>query len=211
MSFILDALKKAEAERHVSAARNVQILPAFPSPRQPRAAWRQQWPWVILGVSITVAGAIVWSNTAHDTPTVVPQQATPIPVEPQTTTVLPPPDPTAAPVAKPPPAMPQEKAAKKPVEKKQAHAVAGTKATQAAPVEATVPTLRELPTHIQHEIPPLTVGGYIYSGNKAERSVLINKRLLREGEEVAPGLTLEKMMPTGMVMNYKGYRYRTSY
>ena len=57
----------------------------------------------------------------------------------------------------------------------------------------------------------MTIGGYIYSGSRADRSVLINNRLLREGDEIAPGFMLEQMMPNGMVLSYKGYRYRTSY
>ena len=57
----------------------------------------------------------------------------------------------------------------------------------------------------------MTIGGYIYSGNQSERSVLINKRLLHEGEEVAPGLVLEKMLPKEAVLSYKGHRYRISY
>jgi general secretion pathway protein B len=35
--------------------------------------------------------------------------------------------------------------------------------------------------------------------------------LRHEGEEVAPGLVLEKLQPKGAVMNYKGYRYRVAY
>ena len=68
-----------------------------------------------------------------------------------------------------------------------------------------------MPQQVQNEIPQLSVGGYLYSTNRADRSVLINNRLLREGEEIAPGFVLEKMTPKGMVLNYKGYRYRTSY
>lgn len=74
-----------------------------------------------------------------------------------------------------------------------------------------VAALRELPENIQREIPALTISGYIYSSIQSERSVLINKKLLHEGDEVAPGLTLEKMMPKEAVLNYKGYRYRISY
>ena len=74
-----------------------------------------------------------------------------------------------------------------------------------------VVTLRELPEHIQRTIPQLSIGGYIYSDNQADRSVLINKRLLRDGDQVAADLILEKMTPTGIIFNYKGYRYRTSY
>lgn len=77
--------------------------------------------------------------------------------------------------------------------------------------QAQVATLRELPENIQREIPALTISGYIYSNIPSERSVLINKKLLHEGDEIASGLTLEKMMPKEAVLNYKGYRYRMSY
>lgn len=77
--------------------------------------------------------------------------------------------------------------------------------------ETRIATLRELPQDIQSQIPPLTVNGYIYSDKPAERTVLINQRLLREGEQVAPDLRLEKLTPSGMVLNFRGHRYRTSY
>lgn len=76
---------------------------------------------------------------------------------------------------------------------------------------ASIASFRELPEAIQQQIPSFKVGGYIYSTTKSERSVLINNRLLNEGDEVAPGLILERMQPDGMVMNYKGYQYRMSY
>jgi general secretion pathway protein B len=77
--------------------------------------------------------------------------------------------------------------------------------------ESRLPALRELPEHIQREIPAMAVGGYIYSNVPSERSVLINNRLLHEGSEITPGLVLEKMLPREAVLNYKGYRYRISY
>jgi general secretion pathway protein B len=54
-------------------------------------------------------------------------------------------------------------------------------------------------------------GGYMYSPNAADRLVLVDKTLRREGEEVAPGLVLEKLLPRGAVMNYRGYRYRVPF
>jgi general secretion pathway protein B len=86
-----------------------------------------------------------------------------------------------------------------------------TARTVASAVEPRVPGLRELPDSIQREIPALTVGGYIYSSTPAERSVLINNRLLHEGSEITPGLTLEKMLTREAVLNYKGYRFRIPY
>ncbi|WP_317200950.1 general secretion pathway protein GspB, partial [Janthinobacterium sp.] len=77
--------------------------------------------------------------------------------------------------------------------------------------EESVVGLRELPEAIQRQIPPLALGGYIYSKNPADRLLLIDKVLRHEGEEVAPGLTLEKLLPKAAVFNYKGYRYRQAY
>ena len=80
-----------------------------------------------------------------------------------------------------------------------------------APSETRVPNLRELPQNIQAEVPALAVTGYIYSKNAADRSVLINNKFLREGDQAAPGVVLEKITPKEAVLNYKGYRYRLSY
>jgi general secretion pathway protein B len=68
-----------------------------------------------------------------------------------------------------------------------------------------------LPEAIQREVPKVVVGGYIYSPNPADRLLLIDKTLRREGEEVAPGLVLERLMPKYAVMNYRGTRYRVGY
>jgi general secretion pathway protein B len=82
---------------------------------------------------------------------------------------------------------------------------------KAVVAEPRLPGFRDLPENIQREIPALTVGGYIYSSVAAERSILINNRLLREGSEIGHGLVLEKMLPKEAVLNYKGYRYRVPY
>nr|WP_229257537.1 general secretion pathway protein GspB [Duganella callida] len=55
------------------------------------------------------------------------------------------------------------------------------------------------------------MGGYIYSKNPADRVLLIDKVLRHEGEEVAPGLLLEKLQPKEAVFSFKGYRYRVPY
>jgi general secretion pathway protein B len=80
-----------------------------------------------------------------------------------------------------------------------------------APAEEKLPSLRELPEAIQRGVPPVTFGGYMYSKDPADRLLLIDKTLRHEGEEVAPGLVLEKLLPKAAVMNYKGNRYRVPY
>lgn len=85
------------------------------------------------------------------------------------------------------------------------------KTTALASSDTATPTPRELPEQIQRELPNLVIGGYIYSDNPRERQLLVNRRLLHEGEEAAPGVTLEKMTPRAAVFNYRGYRYRMAY
>jgi general secretion pathway protein B len=77
--------------------------------------------------------------------------------------------------------------------------------------EETYPLLSQLPEAITRELPQVAIGGYIYSKNPADRLLLVDKTLRHEGEEVAPGLVLEKLLPKAAVMNYRGYRYRVPY
>lgn len=77
--------------------------------------------------------------------------------------------------------------------------------------EEPVLNLRELPEPIQRAIPAVAVGGYIYSSNPADRLLLVDKVLRHEGEEVAPGLVLEKLQAREAVFSFRGYRYRIPY
>jgi general secretion pathway protein B len=74
-----------------------------------------------------------------------------------------------------------------------------------------LPYLRQLPDAVQSSLPRVSFGGYMYSANPADRLLLVDKTLRHEGEEVAPGLVLEKLLPKAAVMNYRGVRYRVAY
>ncbi len=80
-------------------------------------------------------------------------------------------------------------------------------AASATPVSS-VMTMAELPLAIQQELPPMSISVHAYSGKAAQRLVGINNRLLHEGEDVAPGLRLEQITPEGMILSYKGYKFR---
>ena len=89
---------------------------------------------------------------------------------------------------------------------------AGSAPAETAPAPAAAPpasmAMGELPLAIQQELPPMSISVHAYAAKPAERLVGINNRLLHEGAEVAPGLTLEQITRDGMVLNYKGYRFR---
>lgn len=233
MSYILEALKKAEAERHTGVPHTAPTLPRLGAPDHAGSEMRKKWLWAALPVSALALAFAAWLATRDSAPPATPPTPTAPPAPPIPSTAQPQPAPVTdrtepAPVTAPPaapvagadkpaaaeaPVRPKEKIARKNTEKKRAPATDEATAARpaAGPIEPSVATLRELPEQIQREIPSYTIGGYIYSGNRADRSVLANKRLLREGDEIAPGLVIEQMMPNGMVLNYRGYRYRASY
>ena len=69
-------------------------------------------------------------------------------------------------------------------------------------------TIAELPVSIQQEIPKMSISVHAYSGAPKERLVGINDRMLREGDFLVPGLLLEQITLNGVIMSYKGYRFR---
>jgi general secretion pathway protein B len=83
----------------------------------------------------------------------------------------------------------------------------GTAAADSSPAQNVI-SLAELPLALQQELPAMTISVHAYSGNLGDRMVGINNRMLREGDNVAPGLKLEQITPEGMIFGYKGYRFR---
>ena len=64
-----------------------------------------------------------------------------------------------------------------------------------------------MPPALQRELPALTVAGFIRDEGSSSM-VIVNDRLVREGDEVAPGVKLENILNDGLVFNYKGYRFK---
>ena len=242
MSYILEALKKAQAERQLGNAPTIHApVPSYAAPRAGQVAQRR---YLALGVGLVVVVAAVvllWPRLAGEppvrlatvTPPVVAPAAAPItaPVTAPTTAPVATPAPAAVVVPAPAPAVqpapaPAPVAEARPVRTKPAAAPApvappSTPPREATPAPATVTaqpggdeplrTLQQLPDALQREIPKLAFGGYIYSPTPGESLLLVDKMLRREGEEVAPGLVLERLTPKAAVMNYRGTRYRAPY
>ncbi len=76
-----------------------------------------------------------------------------------------------------------------------------------ASVPAPVVPLQSLAPDLRSQIPPMTVGGAIYSDRPANRFVLINGQVVREGESPATGVTLERIGPKSAVMRWREMRF----
>ncbi|WP_432382508.1 general secretion pathway protein GspB [Duganella sp. P38] len=232
MSYILEALKKAQAERQLGNAPTIHAPGLQSAEQRPAARFSLPMLAAVLGMAavIGVLLVLVWrpfSPSAPDaaTPAATAPAASPASATTAATLAAAPaaPIPLPAPVADLPPsvanlarataAAPAATTAQAmPLSSAPAPAAAAAAAAKpAVAAEEPVVNLRELPEPIQRAIPPVTVGGYIYSKNAADRLLLVDKVLRREGEEVAPGLLLEKLHPKEAVFNFKGYRYRVPY
>ena len=222
MSYILEALKKAQAERARGAVPGVDAQPVpTMAPRAPASVWL--WPTGALA-ALALAAVLFWPASDKERPIAAVEPTPPVAMRAGESAVRPP-APVSAPAASTPaaPASPASTTAvaassaplaapeppARPARKMGETASAAN--TAPAPAPERIALLQELPAQIQREIPPIAINGYLYASKPADRSVLINNRLRREGDQLADGLTLEKLLPSEMVLNYRGYRYRVSY
>lgn len=209
MSYILEALKKAQAERQLGHSPTIHA-PTLQAATQAAVAsrWKQPVLLVVAAMAVVIAVLVVMMLRPA-APVAVPAVAVP-PAAPATVAATPPAVATPAPgqaLPEPVAALPPPVATVTPVQRPEPVPAPAA----AAKAEEPVLNLRELPEPIQRAIPQVTVGGYIYSRNAADRLLLVDKILRHEGEEVAPGLLLEKLLPKEAVFSYKGYRYRVPY
>jgi general secretion pathway protein B len=233
MSYILEALKKAQAERQLGSAPTIHDLSIQAAPQErARGVAVPLWAVASGGAVLLAAAAFLWWRQNAPAPVPAAVAAVQVAVAP----VMPPPVVQvqnaaphalpAAPVPAAPPALaaPLPAPSRTPLAAPPAPQVAATPAPKpvAAPKPAVVaalapapeenlPMVRELPQSVQQGLPQVAFGGYMYSNNPADRLLLIDKVLRHEGEEVAPGLVLEKLLPRAAVLNFRGTRYRVPY
>jgi len=77
--------------------------------------------------------------------------------------------------------------------------------------DARIYAFNELPESVRRELPPLAIGGSIYSDSASSRFLIINGRIFHENDRIAPDLTLEQIKLKAAVLRYKGYRYGITY
>ena len=65
----------------------------------------------------------------------------------------------------------------------------------------------ELPPAIQQELPKVEISAHIYDSNPSSRIISVHGHAVHEGDNVAEGLRLESIIPEGVILSYKGYRF----
>jgi general secretion pathway protein B len=195
MSYILDALRRAESERERGSLPTLHTnpVPAGLADDEGAAARSRRWVWGLAVVLLLLLlGAVVgqWLASPRDQPMPAPAlqgQALP--------------EPLAAPELRRLQAAPPPQAEPRPMAP-----------SPAAPLRVAAPVpMRALPDALRRQLPALTTSGAMYSETPAKRMLIVNGQLLREGEQVAPDLVLEQIQLKSAVLNFKGQRFSISY
>lgn len=193
MSYILDALRRSQAERERG---QVPGLHAQPTPAEAPPPLRRGAPALGLGLGLGLVGlaalAVWWQWPAPtavvavaSAPVPAAQAVPPAPL-PQVVSVPPvvaAPAPVPAPVVAP---------------------------VIAAPAAAPAPrslTLAELTPEQRRELPPLVMGGSIWSENVQSRFVIVNGQVVREGEAAGPGVTVERIAQKAVLLRWRELRF----
>jgi general secretion pathway protein B len=246
MSYILDALRRSQAERERGQLPHLHAQPATLGSAPVGAPARS---WLLPGlavVALLILGALVLlllqraqpvGGAAPGVAPVIASVIAPVTAPPSTSTIPAVQPPVATPVATapalpivvsaPPPAV----AAAVPLvvnAKSEPQAKAPVKGALPAPVQTTAKTaeknalkppvppptkadvvtlnLAQLSPEQRRELPPLVVGGSVWSDNAASRFVILNGLLLHEGESVAPGVVVERIGPKTAWLRWRELR-----
>lgn len=70
--------------------------------------------------------------------------------------------------------------------------------------------LNELPANIKDSLPTFRVSGHAYSPNRLNRVARVNEKILQEGDELSAGLKVEEITQDGIIFNNQGYRFLIS-
>jgi len=205
MSYILDALKKAEKER--GRAARADLPPPFATLTKKKNR-TPLWAALLAAVLLTCTGVLVlWSqpwrsqgrSSAPGEPRLMPAQGAITPGAHHDRGGN-----TGG--------ASQEASARKPAFATQTLSVPSAPypspaADSAAPPRSPLQKprdLRELPPSVQGGIPEITLSAHYYDNDPHSRVATVNGRVMHEGQTVSPGLTIERITPSGVDFNYQG-------
>ena len=189
MSYILEALRRSQAERERGQVPGLNAQPsalaALPTQRD-APPWRWLLPAGLLGLALVALAAWFWRAPAAPAPPPPPAAvvaATPAPAVAASPAPLPvvvsaPPSPAAAAVALPSASTPAPR----------------------------VVRLADLSAEQRRELPPLDMGGSVWSESSLSRFVIINGQVVREGDTAALGVTVDRIGPKAVWLRWRELR-----
>jgi general secretion pathway protein B len=223
MSYILDALRTADAERDRGNVPGIHAQPSFGDARPGGTPAKSRTAITIVFVAfaaavvivalVTLGGVLPWffmSRSAPPTPAataVVPAPApAPVAVAPAPATPS-----IAPPIEAPKPRIESAPVVRKPKPVEPAGSAAIAPNAKPAATAERVYALAELPDEIRRQLPNLAVGGSMYSTKPADRILIINGQVLHEGDAIAPGLVLQQIRLKAALLSFRDHRFTIAF
>jgi general secretion pathway protein B len=208
MSYILDALKKADQERMQGEVPDLKSnSPATVQPASNRSIF-----WLLPLIAIVIA--LVWFKP-WQSKEIAPAQPAPVTAVLETK-----PLPAVSPKLTPPQPAPVQQlvepaAASIPVETiiepvSQAISAPEPEVTPqpgSTSVDINLPSIMELPAYIRNTLPMIKISGHIYDEAPASRMVIINDSVRREGRYISDSVMLETITEKGIILNADDTRF----
>lgn len=223
MSLILDALRKADAERERGSVPSLHSHPVMErsAERPPKADVGPNWLWIGIGVALGLVAAALWVMIGRDAPAPRPpisnfaaaQPSSPVaaPTAPAAVSDLPPPAPTftsVPSVAEPAPwPQPDQRKSPRADSKDAKDGKQVVTLGNVPPAGATVYSREQLPPDVRAALPQFAIGGSVYSADPSARSLIINGQLFRERDRLTHELSLEEIKLKAAVFSIRGYRF----
>jgi general secretion pathway protein B len=199
MSFILDALKKSEAERQQTTAAEFSEVPSSSNERQ-----SFKWVWILAGLlAINIAVLLGILLRPQPEPQATSSVAATVVAEPAESTA----EPEASFADRV--ARAREQTAERDQAQTSTARAAETVPQQAAPTLRLAParrirTVDELRLDGELQIVDLHLDIHVYSENPADRFVFINMVKHREQSRLAQGPVVSEITPGGVILDYEG-------
>jgi general secretion pathway protein B len=210
MSYILDALRKADAQRERDASRGIHAHTATPGAAEKGEGPAGRAGCAAIAAAVIGVAALAGWYFARSEPPQTAAVVTPQPTSPSFQAPQSPQAPQAAqsPVANaisPPPPAPVVPLA--PPRAAPAAVQARESAPSAQGSAPAVPVAGGLPP----DAPRVAITGGVYSPNPAQRMLIVNGQVFNEGSEVAPGVKVESIQPRTAILGFRGARYTIAY
>lgn len=216
MSYILEALKKAENERKQDGTQPLPPLHGLPTPSPARRSFR---PGRALSLTllllILLGGAYAYNSMPTGTPPVVPStvgNATairPEPIEPSSS-----PGPADGTPDTGTEAISRPLAIKNDRQKIRRHrqveqAERKQEETSQYPTKQdALPSLQEIPPATKATLPELKIVGHTYSNDPQKRMIIINGKILKEGDRIDANSRLAEITWEGVIVESRGARFQ---
>jgi general secretion pathway protein B len=211
MSFILDALKKSEAERLRKSTPGVADIPdARPPSRTPR------WAWIVAGLLLAtnlavLAALLLRPDAPQATPTVsrpleMPAATAPAPSFSELVAEAKERQGSAGGSSVPSSSADSARSEPPPREEPAPAAAVSTPAQQAIDV-GDLASFEELRARGELILPDLHLDLHVYADRPQDRFVVVNMTRYREGAVLAEGPVVRQILPSGVVLEQNGTRF----